>query len=130
MTPEDREIEQRFQTYHFSAAQAMLDYNKIPTDLTMPEIDALVLEVRTELFGASIEVVGQRVVELNNAFLLLQKQAKLIKQKHIVALDIYSEEVERLSPSEIKVLKTKKKVDDDLDSVEMMFKEMMEKKSE
>lgn len=124
------EVESRFATFHFSEQNAVQLLNKIPVQLSIKEIDEIVLAERSELLGKSLEEIGQRVIELNNAFLTLQRQAKILKQKHIVALEEYRNESDKLSPTEIKQARKIKKSDDILSELEKTVSSLMEKRKE
>ena len=128
MTEKERQIEERFLHMHFSGAEAVQQFQKIPLELSQQEIDELVLTTRSSLENATLEEIGQRVIELNTAFIALQLEAKKTKQKHIVAIEKYSEVSELASPEEIKAEKQKgklkKKSEDDWNAVEKMFGQM------
>ena len=124
------EVEARFAQMHFSAANAQQLLNKIPVQLSIKEIDEIVLTERSELSGKSLEEISQRVIELNNAFLTLQKQAKILKQKHIVALEEYRNESDKLSPQEIKQVRKSKKTDDTLTDMEKQVQEILARRKE
>ena len=132
MTEEDRKVEEGFLHYHFSEAEAMQQFQKIPIQLTQQEIDSIILAERSSLENADLETIGKRVIELNNAFIELQKLAKITKQKHILALEAYREAGENASPVEIKEARTKKRLrdksDKDWKALEDMFDTMKEKK--
>ena len=132
--PEERkqidEVEARFATFHFSAANAVQLLNKIPVQLSIKEIDEIVLTERSELSGKSLEEISQRVIELNNAFLTLQRQAKILKQKHIVALEEYRNESDKLTPEEIKQVRKSKKNDDVLTELEKSVNDILAKRKD
>jgi len=132
MNDKEKSLEERFLHFHFSAAEAMQQFQKIPIELTQQEIDNLVLSTRSSLENATLEEIGQRVIELNTAFITLQLEAKKTKQKHIVALEKYAEKSELASPEEIKAEKTKgklkKKSEDDWNALEKMMEQMGGKK--
>ena len=119
------EIEQTHLNYHFSELEAVQNYNKIQIELPQNEIDKLVLEMHSSLENATIEQIAQRVVELNTAFVELQRQAKVVKQKHIVALEEHRIATEKLSPAEVKEVKAKKKVKDTMNEAEKLYKSLM-----
>ena len=125
MTEEERKVEERFLHYHFSGAEAMQQLNKISIELTQQEVDLIVLEMRPSLENASLEEIGKRVIELSNAFITLQREAKRTKQKHILALESYRERSNNAAPEEIQEARKKKKLrhksDKDWERVERMF---------
>jgi len=125
---EEKELEKRHLNFHFSELEAVQNYNKIQIELPQNEIDKLVLEIHSSLENASIEQIEQRVVELNTAFIELQRQAKVVKQKHIVALEEHRIATDKLSPAEVKEVKAKKKIKSTMNEAEKLFKDLMGEK--
>jgi len=86
-------------------------------NITIEELDKLVLEERTSIEGMTIEQIETRCEELQHAFEVLQRNAKLLKQKQVIALEAREGKLGKMSKEEIKVVKNVKKVDDTLEKM-------------
>src|SRR3990167_7950976 len=97
-------------------AQAKREFIQMDTiTITMEEIDNAVLEIRTSLENADLLTVEKRIEELDSSYQLLQKTAKLTKQKHIVALEMHDMITGKIPKEELEKHRAIKKVDDKLD---------------
>lgn len=106
-----------------SLARLDLAYMDRQDQITIEDLDRIVLTERSSLETMTIEQIEERCIELQHAFETLQKNMKLLKTKQITALELRETKMGKMTKAEVKEVKKVKKVDDALAMMEAMLKD-------